>query len=605
MCGMSGFNWKDGEKINAMVRALSHRGPDANGTYTDEGISLGHNRLSVIDLSSHANQPMFDNLGDLVVVYNGEIYNFLDLKKELESSYKFKTKSDTEVILAGYRKWGKGMVDKLNGMFAFVIWDKRSGEIFAARDHMGIKPFYYYWDNKKFIFASEIKAILEHDIPRKLNLPALNKYLRVLYSPEPETLVKNIFKLPPGSILIFKDGNLKIEKYYLPTTTKAKNWKYDDAVRGVHDVIMESTQRQLVADVPVGVYLSGGIDSSVVLSSVSKIKPKVKTFSIGFDLEESEDRYKFNRDFELAGETAKFFGAEHYPLTISASDVASKLEKIIASIDDPISNPTAIPMAFLSHFAKKEVTVVFSGDGGDELFGGYDRYMTSRRADFVDSIPTAKYFLPEKIRKIVEMPALNRLVQFEFEKDFRLEKVVNSKFFIPMIKVRESFDKYLGDTENKTEALMMADLRSWLPDQALSLGDKMSMVGSLEERVPLLDRDVVDLAMGLPLNFKVTPFTTKKILKDAFKKELPKNLFTEPKRGWFSPGAKWIRRGEIEKIFRNVLSPGYYTGTEELFEWYSVEKMLDNHISKKEYNLTILWAIFSFQVWAKQYEIKI
>jgi asparagine synthase (glutamine-hydrolysing) len=603
MCGISGFNWKNEEEIRKMSTAIAHRGPDATGFFCEEGISFGHNRLSIIDLSVEANQPMFDQEKNLVIIYNGEIYNFKELKEEL-APYPFKTKSDTEVILAGYKRWGSKVVERLNGIFAFAIWDKKTKELFCARDHMGVKPLYYFWDGKRFIFASEIKAILEQDIPRKLDIEALNRFMRVLYAPEPNTMIKGVYKLPKGHFLTLKGRSMKIQRYYEKRKTDG-HIKYEEARNKVRNTVQSAVERQLVADVPVGVYLSGGIDSSVVLASVAKIKNNVKTFSIGFDLEVEEEREKFNRDFILAERTAKYFGAIHYPLTINADEVAKNLEEVIGSIDDPVSNPTSVPMAILSKFTKHEVTVVLSGNGGDELFGGYERYRMSRRVDVLGSIPGVKYILPKRIRGAYEMSALDRLAQFEFEKDKRLSRIFDSKFFTPMEEVKKYFSKYINMNLDKTEALMMADTLSWLPDQALSLGDKMSMLGSLEERVPLLDIEVVNLSQSLPLRYKVTTFKTKRILKDAFKDVLPKELLREPKRGWFSPGAKWMRREKIQKIFIEILSPSYYPPTKDLFNWEEVSVMLHDHINKKEYNLTVLWAILTFQIWAKKYSIQI
>ncbi len=602
MCGIAGFNFKDKELGEKMGSCLEHRGPDDSGVFVDEGVTLFHRRLSIIDLSKSASQPMEDNDDELVIVFNGEIYNFKELKEELSLWYMFKTKSDTEVILAGYKKWGKKVVDKLNGIFSFAIWDKKKQELFCARDHMGVKPFYYFWDGEKFIFASEIKSILEHDIKRELDLEVFNQFMRVLYAPEPKTLIKGINKLSPGHSLTLQGKKLSVDKYYEPKLN-IKSPSYKEVKEEVRNLVERAVERQLVADVPVGVYLSGGIDSSIVLASVAKVRKNIKTFSIGFELNDDEEREKFNKDFDLAERTAKYFGAEHHPLVLSVEDIAKNLVRVIESIDDPISNPTSIPMALLSKFANKEVTVVLSGNGGDELFGGYERYRMSRRVDVVGQIPWVESFLPKKIKGALQMSALERLAQFEFEKDKKLSRVVCKDIFKPMSSVSSTFAKYVDADLDKTDALMLADIRSWLPDQALSLGDKMSMQGSLEERVPLLDREVVDLAMRLPISFKVTPFSIKKILKDAFRDVLPKELFKESKRGWFSPGAKWIRRKEIQKIFKEVLSPDYYAPTSSMFDWSEVSKMLEDHISKKEYNLTILWAILTFQIWAKKYKV--
>lgn len=601
MCGISGFNWRDEGVIKKMGKVIAHRGPDAAGFFCEDGISLGHNRLSIIDLSQEANQPMFDDERNLVIVYNGEIYNFKDLKEELKG-YQFKTKSDTEVILAGYKKWGKGVVKRLNGIFAFAIWDKKRGELFCARDHIGVKPFYYFWDGKRFIFASEVKAILEHDIDRKLDVETFNQFMKVLYTPEPNTLIMCVKKLSQGHTLTLSENKLVLEKYYEPIL-KSEKLDYGDAKEKVSKTVEDAVKRQLISDVPVGLYLSGGIDSSVVLASVAKVRNNIKTFSIGFDLEDDEEKSKFNRDFDLACDTAKYFGADHHGLIIAESDIVENLESVLENIDDPVSNPTSVAMALLSKFAKKEVTVVLSGNGGDELFGGYERYRLSRRVDIIGKIPAVKFFLPGKIKSALEMSAIERLVQFEFEKDKKLSPVINKDIFKSAEFVSYYFTKYIHNDLDKTDALMLADLKSWLPDQALSLGDKMSMWGSVEERVPLLDKELVDLAMTITLNRKVSPFRTKKILKDAFKRKLPQALLREPKRGWFSPGAKWIRREGIQKIFKRVLSSKYYEPTNSIFNWEEVDIILEEHISKKNYNLTILWAILTFQIWARKYRI--
>lgn len=606
MCGITGFNWEDKLLGETMNDCLSYRGPDTSGVFAEEGMTLAHRRLSIIDLSPLGNQPMHDRKNECVITFNGEIYNFKELREELSAYYEFKSQSDTEVILAGYKKWGKDVVHHLNGIFAFAIWDKDKKSLFCARDHMGVKPFYYFWDGSRFMFASEIKAILAHDIKRVLNRESFNRYMRVLYAPEPETMIQGVSKLPPGSTLYLQGRSLIVERYY----TKAlhtKDFAYHDAVEEVRLSIEDASARQLVSDVPVGVYLSGGIDSSVILSSVSKVKKNVKTFSIGFDLHDGEESEKFNRDFNLARETSKHFGAEHHAVTLSVTDIADSLVETIGHMDDPISNPTALSMAYLSKFARKEVTVVLSGNGGDELFGGYERYRLSVIADTLRSIPGSSVlgYMSEKAKKLLTPPGISRIQLFEFEKDAQLNTVIAPHYFSPSSSVENFFEVYSTHEKDFTDEFMLIDQKSWLPDYALLLSDKMSMKHSIEERVPLLDRKVVELSQSIPRSYKVDMFGTKKILKDAFRAELPEQLFREPKRGWFSPGAKWLRRKEVLSIVSEILSPEYYGGTKDLFNWVELEKMLQRHIDKKEYNLTILWAILTFQIWAKRYNITI
>lgn len=609
MCGISGFNWKDEEKIGAMVGSLSHRGPDADGVFVGEGISLGHNRLSIIDLSANANQPMFDNEKELIIVFNGEIYNFQEIKKELEGEYEFKTKSDTEVILAGYRKWGKGVVNKLNGMFAFAIWDKREEELFCARDHAGIKPFYYFWDGERFIFASEVKAILKHDIPRTLNKEALNHYMRVLYVPEPMTMIENIYKLPPKNTIIIKGNNLSIAEYSDPTgENKALSYKETKGL--LREKVISAVGRHLVSDVPVGVYLSGGIDSSAVLFSMTQFNKNIETFSVGFKLEDGEEKEKFNHDFELAKKTARFFGTKHNELLVSAKDAKDFFEESVAQCDDPVSNPTSVAMMLLAKFAKSKVSVVLTGSGGDELFGGYDRYRMALAAHYYKKLPV---FLRRvgnihaKISKMDHENVVDLFAQLMFEKDSKLSKIISTSFFKDAKRTKKYFqDRYLSQCDSDSaNCFMKADQESWLPDYFFMLSDKMSMASALEERVPLVDKELVAFSREMPRSYKLDLFRTKKILKDAFRKDLPGFLFNQPKRGWFSPGAKWLRNPEFAKFAREVLSQDYYDGTRELFNWIDIEEMLDKHIRKEKYNLTILWAILTFQVWAKTYNIKI
>ena len=607
MCGISGFNWKDEAKVREMVSCLTHRGPDADGIYVDEKISLGHNRLSVIDLSLEANQPMYDNTHELIIIFNGEIYNFQELKRELASEYEFKTKSDTEVILAGYRKWGKHVANKLNGMFAFAIWDKREETLFIARDHAGVKPLYYFWDGKKFIFASEIPSIFKHPVPRKLNIEAFNHYMRVLYAPEPMTLIENVYKLPPSHLLILKKGVLTLERHS-ELEKASTSLSYKEATHHLRKTVIEAVGRQMVADVPVGVYLSGGIDSSSVLFAMTQFRKEIDAFSVGFELPDKQEEKKFNEDLELAKQTAQYFGVNHHTVLVSSKDVIENFERAVAHNSDPVSHPTAVAMLLLARFARQKVTVALTGNGGDELFGGYDRYRFALAASFYKKLPSFLRKIGNKFPKIAKLEyesEADLFARFMFEKDKKLAPVLSKKFFKDTIEVKEYFEKrYINQFEGDVpEKFMRVDEASWLPDYFFSLSDKMSMASSLEERVPLVDKELVAFSRSLPRFYKLDLFHTKKILKDAFRQDLPPALFKQPKRGWFSPAAKWFRHPEFSAFARKILSKDYHAATAELFDWLAVEKMLEKHISKEEYNLTILWAILSFQAWAKKFSV--
>lgn len=596
MCAINGFNFKDEGLILKMNEAARHRGPDGTGIFLDGEISLGHNRLSIIDLSNAAAQPMASADGNLAITFNGEIYNFKELKKELENFYNFRTSSDTEVVLAAYQKWGADAVQRFNGIFAFAIWDRVRKELFLARDHIGIKPLYYFQGGGKFIFSSEIKAILEHDIARKLNREAFNYYLRVLYAPAPHTMFEGIYKFPPAHYGVLRDGRLQMIRYW----SIAKVDYFTDP-RGViaenlRKEILQSVQRQLVSDRPIGLYLSGGIDSSAVLDAMREARGNIDTFSVGFQLSNKSDEEKFNQDFYLARRTAKHYGTRHHEVLLHENEILNFLEKSFFQLDEPIANPTAIPMMKLAEFTKSQgVDVVLSGDGGDELFGGYERYRLSRIAGF---FPGAVLILPDGIRKFA---------RFMFQKDPILREVVNDYVWDKNISYSFFAENYFKKNQFETfeELFMSVDRQSWLVDESLMRTDKMAMSAAVEARVPLLDKDLVEFAARIQLKYKVNFRNTKIILKEAFRGRIPDFLLSQPKRGWFSPGAKWLRNPKIYTVAQNILSPNYYSETAPLFNWENIGKVLKDHVEGRRYNLTILWALINFQVWAKLYKIKL
>jgi len=591
-----------------MNRANAHRGPDDTGIFVNDSISFGHNRLSIIDLSDRASQPMKSADETLIIVFNGEIYNFQQLKKELESEYPFKSDSDTEVILAAYKKWGYEAVKKLNGIFAFAIWDCKKKELFIARDHIGVKPFYYYVNGKQFIFSSEIKAILEHPIPRKFNIEAFNHYLRILYVPEPLTMFDGIYKLPPASFGIVKDGILTIQKFWQVEPGNYLTESQEDIEKEVLNKISKSVEQQLISDRPLGIYLSGGIDSSTILHYVAQKHRKINTFSVGFNLQNEKTEEKFNTDLNLAKKTAMYYGTSHHEVMLSTEGVPELFMKAIRHMDEPISNPTALAMIKLAAFAKDKVAVVLGGDGGDELFGGYDRYRLSLIASYYQRLPHALRMLllwNDKLRKLNTAAGIKRFALFMFQKDDILERAIQPEWLNKAISEKFFNKKYFipGRNECFEEIFMNTDRQSWLVDQSLTLTDKMSMASGLEVRVPLLDKNLVELAARIPLKYKISPFNTKIILKSAIKGRIPSFLLDQPKRGWFSPGAKWLRYPSIYTFARNILSPEYYSETAPIFAWKEIQKILDDHRDGRQYNLVILWALLTFQLWAREFNV--
>src|SRR3989344_3167820 len=397
MCGINGFNFQDERLIKEMVGATRHRGPDQEGFYCDNKVSLGHARLSIIDLSDNARQPLWNEDGSLAIVFNGEIYNFQELRKKLqEAGHKFRSLSDTEAILHLYEDRGEKCLEDLNGIFAFAIYDKRKNELLLARDRIGIKPLYYYFDGRKFIFSSEIKGILAHPIPREIDETALDHHFRIFFTPSPYTLIKGIRKLPPAHYLVHKNWKIEIKKYWdiedLPEIESK-----EEMVGGIRQLLKDSVKRQLISDRPLGIFLSGGIDSTSVLGIAKEFVPgKIKTYSVWFDVEPE----KFNIDFYSARKTADFYQTDHHELLISDIDARDNIEKVIWHMEEPVPNSVQIATFLLAREAKKDVAVVLGGDGGDEIFGGYPRYYYSHLIDRYQLLPP---FLRKNIAPMLQL----------------------------------------------------------------------------------------------------------------------------------------------------------------------------------------------------------
>lgn len=613
MCGISGFNFQDRDLILKMNESVKHRGPDDEGIYFDENISLGHVRLSIIDLSERARQPIWNEDKSLCIIYNGEIYNFQELRKRLqEKGHKFYSLSDTEVILHLYEEKGEKCLEDLNGIFAFAIYNKNKNELFLARDRIGVKPLYYYFDGRKFIFSSEIKGILTHPIPRKVDKGALSHYFKIFFVPAPLTLFEGIKKIPPAHYLIFKSGQIVIDKYWdLEDLSEIKS--EDEAKEGIKSLFRDSIKRQLISDRSLGIFLSGGIDSSSVLGIASEFIPgRVKTYSVGFDVKSE----KYNRDFWLARETSKHYGTDHHELLVSDIMARDNLEKVIWHMEEPVPNPTQIATFLLAQEAKREVAVVLGGDGGDEIFGGYPRYYYSKLIDRYQLLPAflRKNLLAEILERISGKkdlkekldvpPGVARYLLHMGQKQKILSEVlkweIKANFTEDFLKARYPENKF----KDKTKYLMYLDLMSWLPDESLIRSDKMTMAFGLEERVPILDHHLVEFAFRIPTKYKVRGIKNNKwIFREAMREYLPPHLLNKEKRGWFSPAAKWLRTG-LKDLAYQVLSPTYCPETQQYFDFPEIRKNLDDHISGKKYNLDIIWSLLTFQIWYKTFLLK-
>jgi asparagine synthase (glutamine-hydrolysing) len=609
MCGINGFQSEDRDKLVLMNKAVAHRGPDAEGVFVERGISLGHTRLSILDTREVANQPMHSRDGRFILVFNGEIYNFQELREEIGGDT-FQTSGDTEVLLRGYEKWGSSLFARLSGIFALAIYDREKGVLTLARDQVGVKPLYYYEEGEHMVFSSEIKALLSYGVKPELNLKAFDAYMRLLFVPGEETMFKNINRVPPGSFCEYREGEKLIFISFVKEEVVTPPFSFSKAKRDVQKTIDEAVKRQLISDRPLGIYLSGGFDSTIILDSVRKLRKEVNTFSIGFDLGVGEESLKFNRDFDLAMKSAEHYSATHTGFKIKKGEVLEAFKEAITSLDEPVSNPTSIPMILLSKRVKEAgVDVVLGGDGGDELFGGYERYVWAYRRDlymkycpsFVRSLLRTIY---PKFSKLEDKTPLDKYGRFMFQKEDIIKEVTGSAYRDGK-QFKNSFtEKFLSSKFGVKES-MLVDEKTWLVNESLLRSDKLSMAHGIELRVPFLDNEVVSLAHSLPVSYKVGITKTKHVLKEAFRGRLPESLFSEPKRGWFSPGAKWLRDENILSFAREVFTPGYHEETDHLFDWKEVEIILNKHVSKEKYNLTVLWAILTFRVWAKTFSVKV
>src|SRR3989344_3135329 len=551
MCGINGFNFSSEELIRKMNNKIKHRGPDGDGIFVCDNISLGHTRLAIIDLSDKASQPMFSTDDSLVLVFNGEIYNFQDIRKDLKSKgYKFLSDSDSEVIINSYKEYGVECLQKFNGIFSFAIFDKSDKSIFLARDRVGVKPLYYYYDNDKFIFSSEIKSILEHGIERKINTDALNIYFRTLYVPAPLTMFDGINKLESGSYLVYKDNKLTKEKYWEPKDFANIEDK-KEAISQIRNLMKDSVRLQLISDRPVGVFLSGGIDSTVITGLVSEItKSKVKTFSANYDVKVN----KFNIDADLAKRTSEYYKTDHTEIEITGSDARDNLFDVIEHMDEPVANATQIATYILSKRTSQEVVVVLGGDGGDELFGGYERYRMSKLISNYQKIPSflrvsfGNLFINLFKHKNKSLAKLNlpadekRYLSFMAQEEKDISLFLKNKYsnYLSVEKIyRENY--FNNKIEDFEKQFMWADIRSWLVDESLIRSDKMSMAYGLEQRVPILDHRLVELSLKIPTKWKIKGKNTKAIFKEAMSKYIPDYILNQPKRGWFSPVSEWLR----------------------------------------------------------------
>ncbi|MGI6279073.1 MAG: asparagine synthase (glutamine-hydrolyzing) [Acutalibacteraceae bacterium] len=608
MCGFAGFTntiGDDGTVLTKMMDRIVHRGPDSAGKYIDKDIALGFRRLSIIDLAE-GDQPMFNEDKSLVLVFNGEIYNFKELREELISSgHTFSNNSDSEVLLHGFEEWGEDMISRLRGMFAFVIFNRRDKSIFAARDMFGIKPFYYTFMGNSFIFGSEIKSFLEHpDFKKELNEEALGHYLSFQYSPTEETFFKNVYKLPPAHYFTFKNGEMHKVRYWRPDLHET-----DGVLEYFADltdkVVRESVEAHKIADVEVGSFLSSGIDSSYI-AEAAKVD---KTFTVGF---ESPDGDRYN-EIHYAKEFADTIGVENIAKVITPQEYWENFAKIQYHMDEPLADPAAIALYFVSKLASEHVKVVMSGEGADELFGGYRIYQEPLTVTLYDKLP---FILRRIISKICEHLPQKHGINYLVRRGKTIEERFIGNANIFSVKERNNIlksetaksasepkvlcDKFYSEVKDKDAVTKMQylDINMWLMGDILLKADKTSMANSLELRVPFLDKKVMEFAATIPLKCRVNTVTTKLALRKAAEKTLPKCTAEKDKLGFPVPIRVWLTQDEYYSIVKETFTSDT---ANKYFDTEKLVKLLDLHKSGKADLSRKIWTVYTFIVWYNQF----
>ena len=601
MCGIAGIVTKRENKkeiIEAMSKRIEHRGPDGEGYFFDGDVALAHRRLSIIDLST-GNQPMFNEDDTVVTVFNGEIYNYVELRDELvKAGHKFKTKSDTEVLIHGFEEWHTDLPKYLRGMFAFAIYDKKSKELFLARDNFGIKPLYYTVMDGTFMFASEIKAFLDTpDFKKELNEDILQAYLEFSFVPTNETFFKGVYRLDAGSSLLYKDGDIKIDKYF-KLDFKDKEQTFAEAVESISEVMKDSVNRHLLSDVEVGSFLSSGIDSSYI---VSLAKP-AKTYTVGYDI----DKYD---EISYAKDLTEKLGINNTSKVIKMDEYMEEFPKIMYYLDEPTSDPAAISLYFVAKLARRDVKVVLSGEGADEFFGGYNYYREEVDMKFYNKIP---YFIRHFIGKIASLFPEGYGFNFLVRRGEKLEnsyigvnrnfsekmarKVLSKEYNLRGIDVTKEIYKQFAGYSN-IHKMQAIDINYWLMKDILLKADRMTMASSLEGRVPFIDKEVFKVASGLSIDYKVTKENTKVALREAAKEVIPTEAYKKKKLGFPVPIREWMKTTEVSDEIRKMFNKEF---TSKFFKVDVINELLDEHISGKKDNYRKIWTIYSFLTW---YEI--
>lgn len=619
MCGIVGTigTYVDRSEIEKMLTCLAHRGPENEGVWISprHTVGLGHRRLAIIDISPSGNQPMQFSKGRYTITFNGEIYNYQELKKDLEVlGCNFISSSDTEVLLAAYATWGKECLKKLNGMFSFAIWDDQEEELFAARDRLGEKPFKYYYDVDRFIFASEIKAILTYqNIPRDIDWQSIDSALSLRFCPAPHTGFNSIQKLPAGHYIVWKNNKITINRYWSLEDTSIEDYSIADWKKRLWELFLDSVKRRMISDVSVGALLSGGIDSTSVVAAMSEVCNKqIETFVISMDGESDDQRY--------AREASMVYGTNHHEIAITEIDYARALENVASAYDEPFFDQSALPSLLISEYIKKYVTVILTGDGGDELFGGYPNYsfvrflqLYQRIPAFIRSrIPHVLFFSKTKqyYGEVISQDFFNAYTEYYaiWKTSLPLSKkyITKSDLYLPEFKKRievehvaKKMKGWFGTNPDKCNAAMRADILSRLADGYLTKVDIAMMTHAVEARPPFLDHRLVEMSQKIPSSLKINHNKTKYLWKKTVQDKIPTSIIMRPKIGFSIPLDAVLKTRLKEYVESTILQKNALISS--YFSSVVVKKMWKDHMENKADYSNHIWSILMLELWLKKY----
>lgn len=621
MCGITGVfspaETPNSDELEEMNTCLSHRGPDDTGLYTDGPAGLAHQRLSVIDVSD-GHQPVFNEDKSVAVVYNGEIYNYNSLRKELTSNgHNFTTESDTEVLVHLYEEVGADLVNKLDGMFAFALWDSDNERLLLARDPMGIKPLVVAEQDGKFAFGSEITSVLASDLTHGgLDKEAVSQYFAFGYIPAPSTIFENITKVEPGELLQITHEGVNRERFYSPSTSEAPA-SFNIAASQLRDRFTQAVEKRLQSDVPLGAFLSGGIDSSIVVGTMAELSDEpINTFTVGFDQAMYDESW-------AAAELAEFHGTNHHEFTVAPEDVRNVIPKVLGHLGEPFADPSLIPTYIVARETSRDVKVALSGDGADELFSGYDKYLVEYYSKYFRTLPSpirhgVRFFL-NRLPSSRETPLGNKVFQAQWfanrsvssdiaERHFDLMRIIErdesravrsiDPFTIGKESVKDQHDilppSFVND--GALAQIQAVDTQYSLPNQMLHKVDLASMYNSLEVRVPFLDTAVVECAQSLPTEYKITSRRRKRVLKHAFEDRLPNSILERGKQGFDMPIGHWLR----DNLYNDFKTTVHSVDT-GILDDRKILNLLDEHASGANHT-QFLWSVYVFKKWAENLE---